>query len=92
MQAARRCMKMNGIFLTFDLTQFSFKQEAEALQQMCLMNGLLEKQVQAMQSRMQDDFYALSTHETFNLLREAGFVQVHSFTQVLSYQGFIAEY
>jgi len=92
MHTARLSMKPNGIFLTFDLTQFNFEQEAETLKQMCLMNGLLDKQVEAMLTRLKDDFYTLSTKETFALLSDAGFSQVHSFAQVLCYQGFIAQH
>ena len=92
MKAVEMCLKPKGVFLSFDLTHFSFTQEAEALSHMCRMNGLVEKQVQAMQSRMSDDFYALSAEETLDLLREAGFSQTHSFTQVLCYQGFIAQH
>ena len=91
MRTARLCMKPNGIFLTFDLTQFSFEQEATSLKQICLMHGLRHKQVEAMQSRIQDDFYALTANETVELLNEVGFSQVHSFAQVLCYQGFIAQ-
>lgn len=91
-KAARASLKSNGIFLSFDLTQFSFAQEAESLNRICLMNGLREQQVQAMQSRMNDDFYALSANETLELLSEAGFSKVSAFTQIFSYQGFIAQH
>jgi tRNA (cmo5U34)-methyltransferase len=50
------------------------------------------KQVEAMLTRLKDDFYTLSTKETFALLSDAGFSQVHSFAQVLCYQGFIAQH
>lgn len=90
-RAARCGLKPGGIFLTFDLTQFRFAQEAESLKQICKMNGLMDKQTHAMLSRMNDDFYALSDEETVNLMHDAGFAQVNSFTQVLCYQGFIAQ-
>lgn len=90
LQGAQQCLKSSGIFLTFDLMQFHDQQEAMALKRLCEMNGLAEKQTQAMLNRMNDDFHALTELDTLALLQKAGFKQMSSFTQILCYQGFIA--
>jgi len=44
-----------------------------------------------MLQRLEDDFFALSEQETFQLLKQTGFSQVKRFTQLLCYEGFIAQ-
>ncbi|CAM4254098.1 class I SAM-dependent methyltransferase [Acinetobacter pragensis] len=90
LQGAQQCLKPDGIFLTFDLMQFHDWQEASALKQLCEMNGLAEKQTQAMLERMAEDFFPLNESTTRNVLQAAGFRKIECFTQILCYQGFIA--
>ncbi|MBJ9984869.1 class I SAM-dependent methyltransferase [Acinetobacter sp. S40] len=90
LDAIRKRIKAGGLFLTFDLTAMQTEQEQEALKNICESNGLTEVQTSAMLKRLSDDFYALSDNQTFDLLEKAGFSPVRRFTQILSYQGFLA--
>ena len=90
MQGARQCLNAEGIFMTFDLMQFKSELEAGALKQICELNGLSEKQTQAMLHRMRDDFFALNDLQTLEHLQQAGFGKAERFSQILCYQGFIA--
>ncbi|MDY6467673.1 class I SAM-dependent methyltransferase [Acinetobacter faecalis] len=82
-------LKQNGIFLTFDLMKFETENESEILKDICMQNGLSEKQASTMLSRLNDDFYPLSENETLGLLEKIGFHKTQRFIQVASYKGFI---
>ena len=83
-------LKQHGVFIGFDLTAMKTDQERGMLQHICEANGLSTAQSTAMLSRLADDFYPLSEQETFEQLSLAGFGSVQRFTQILSYQGFMA--
>lgn len=83
-------LKQHGVFIGFDLTVMKTDQERGMLQHICEANGLSTAQSTAMLSRLADDFYPLSEQETFEQLNLAGFASVQRFTQILSYQGFMA--
>ncbi len=83
-------LKQQGVFIGFDLTAMKTDQERGMLKHICEKNGLSTAQSTAMLSRLADDFYPLSEQETFEQLSLAGFGSVQRFTQILSYQGFIA--
>lgn len=83
-------LKSQGIFITFDLTKINSAHELETLKQICEANGLTPAQAAAMVERMEDDFYPLSEQETFEQLKASGFDAVQRFTQILSYQGYMA--
>ena len=83
-------LKQHGVFIGFDLTVMKTDQERGMLQHICEANGLSTAQSTAMLSRLADDFYPLSEQETFEQLSLAGFGSVQRFTQILSYQGFMA--
>ncbi len=79
------------MFITFDLVKIVSLQEKLSLKYICENNGLSEKQTETMLQRLEGDFFALSEQETFQLLKQAGFSQVKRFTQLLCYEGFIAQ-
>ncbi|OTG95157.1 SAM-dependent methyltransferase [Acinetobacter sp. ANC 4654] len=83
-------LKQHGVFIGFDLTEMNTDQERGMLQHICEANGLSTAQSTAMLNRLADDFYPLSEQETFEQLSLAGFGSVQRFTQILSYQGFMA--
>jgi len=83
-------LKPQGLFITFDLTKIKSDQELEILKHVCEANGLTTSQSAAMIDRLDDDFYPLSEPETFEQLKLSGFDSVERFTQILSYQGFMA--
>ncbi|MEG2921334.1 MAG: class I SAM-dependent methyltransferase [Acinetobacter sp.] len=83
-------LKQQGVFIGFDLTVMKTDQERGMLKHICEANGLTTAQSTAMLSRLADDFYPLSEQETFEQLSLAGFGSVQRFTQILSYQGFMA--
>ena len=83
-------LKQHGVFIGFDLTTIKTDQDRGMLQHICEANGLSTAQSTAMLSRLADDFYPLSEQETFEQLSLAGFGSVQRFTQILSYQGFMA--
>ncbi|WP_291369350.1 class I SAM-dependent methyltransferase [Acinetobacter sp. UBA5934] len=84
-------LKSQGLFLTFDLTKIKSTQELQALRSICEANGLTPSQTAAMVDRLDDDFIPLSKQETFEQLKGCGFDAVERFTQILSYQGFMAK-
>jgi len=84
-------LKSQGLFLTFDLTKIKSTQELQALRSICEANGLTPSQTAAMVDRLDDDFFPLSKQETFEQLKGCGFDAVERFTQILSYQGFMAK-
>ena len=83
-------LKQQGLFITFDFTRIKSDQELQVLKHICEANGLSTAQATAMIDRLADDFYPLSEQETFEQLSLAGFGSVQRFTQILSYQGFMA--
>jgi tRNA (cmo5U34)-methyltransferase len=84
-------LKSQGLFLTFDLTKIKSAQELQVLRSICEANGLTPSQTAAMVDRLDDDFFPLSEQETFEQLKDCGFDAVERFTQILSYQGFMAK-
>ncbi|MCG2609292.1 class I SAM-dependent methyltransferase [Acinetobacter sp. SM34] len=84
-------LKSQGIFITFDLTRIKSEQGLQALKYLCEANGLTTSQAAAMVDRLDDDFYPLSEQETFEQLKGCGFDSIERFTQILCYQGFIAQ-
>ncbi|MEO9346721.1 class I SAM-dependent methyltransferase [Acinetobacter radioresistens] len=84
-------LKPGGMFITFDLVKIVSLQEKLSLKYICENNGLSEKQTETMLQRLEGDFFALSEQETFQLLKQTGFSQVKRFTQLLCYEGFIAQ-
>ena len=83
-------LKPQGVFLTFDLTRIKSEQELEILKHICGANGLTTSQATAMIDRIEDDFYPLSEQEILVQLKLSGFDSVERFTQILSYQGYLA--
>ncbi|OAL81655.1 SAM-dependent methyltransferase [Acinetobacter sp. SFB] len=83
-------LKPQGLFITFDLTRIKSDQELEILKHISQANGLTTSQSAAMIDRLEDDFYPLSKQETFEQLKLSGFDSVERFTQILSYQGYLA--
>ncbi len=79
-----------GIFMTFDLTKIRSEQELQSLKYLCEANGLTTSQAAVMVERLEDDFYPLSEQETLQQLKANGFDAVQRFTQILSYQGYMA--
>lgn len=89
-EAIYESLKLQGIFITFDLTQIQSEQELETLKNVVEINGLSSAQSTAMIRRLTDDFYPLSSQETSDQLNKNGFNSIMPFTQILAYQGFIA--
>ncbi|MDD2947016.1 MULTISPECIES: class I SAM-dependent methyltransferase [unclassified Acinetobacter] len=83
-------LKSQGLFMTFDLTKIKSDQELQTLRYVCEANGLTTSQTAVMVDRLDDDFYPLSEQETFEQLKGGGFDTVERFTQILSYQGYMA--
>ena len=86
-----RCLKNSGLLLTYDLMPCSNPQHLQALRYLCLAQGLTEEQCQKMLERMAQDFFSLTTEGYIKLLEKTGFESVHPYTQILTYQGFIAK-
>jgi tRNA (cmo5U34)-methyltransferase len=84
-------LKSQGIFITFDFTRIKSEQGLQALKYLCEANGLTTSQAAAMVDRLDDDFYPLSEQETFEQLKGCGFDSIERFTQILCFQGFIAQ-
>lgn len=87
----QRKLKQDGIFITFDLTQIITQKEKETLKHLCEINGLTPDQTMAMLKRLDHDFFPLSEELTCQALSNAGFKEINRFTQILCYQGFIAQ-
>ena len=84
-------LNMGGFLLTYDLMTCTNPQQLQALQHLCLKQGLTEEQCQKMIERMDQDFFTLSSAEYFQLLNKSGFEVIQPYSQMLSYQGFMAQ-
>lgn len=84
-------LKEKAVLLTYDLMTCVNAQQLKALRYLCLAQGLTEEQCQKMLERMDQDFFSLTTEGYIKLLEKAGFERVQSYTQILTYQGFIAK-
>lgn len=86
-----RCLKNSGLLLTYDLMPCSNPQHLQALRYLCMGQGLTELQCQKMLDRMENDFFTISFSEYQQQLQGIGFEDVHSYSQILMYQGLIAK-
>lgn len=84
-------LKQDGVFITFDLTQIITQKEKETLRHLCEINGLTPEQTVVMLTRLDHVFFPLSEELTYQLLRNADFKDFKRFTQIVCYQGFIAQ-
>ncbi|WP_144730856.1 class I SAM-dependent methyltransferase [Acinetobacter oleivorans] len=84
-------LKEKAILLTYDLMTCVNPQQLQALRYLCLDQGLTEEQCQKMLERMAQDFFSLTTEGYIKLLQKTGFESVQPYTQILTYQGFIAK-
>ncbi|ENV07980.1 hypothetical protein F966_03840 [Acinetobacter higginsii] len=84
-------LKADGLLMTYDLMACEDPQQFKALPLLCQNNGLSAEQSQAMMERLAQDFFTLSFDAYQQLLQHTGFEQVHCFSQVLTYQGLIAQ-
>lgn len=84
-------LKEDGILLTYDLMACTDPQQFQALRYVCLAQGLTEVQCQKMLERMAQEFFTLSFTDYQQLLHSTGFMDVHSYSQILMYQGLIAQ-
>ncbi|QNX07707.1 methyltransferase domain-containing protein [Acinetobacter seifertii] len=84
-------LKEKAVLLTYDLMTCVNPQQLQALRYLCLDQGLTEDQCQKMLERMAQDFFSLTTEGYIKLLQETGFESVQLYTQILTYQGFIAK-
>jgi len=84
-------LKENAVLLTYDLMTCINPQQLQALRYLCLAQGLTEEQCQKMLERMAQDFFSLTTEGYIKLLQKTGFESVQPYTQILTYQGFIAK-
>ncbi|WP_288378207.1 class I SAM-dependent methyltransferase [uncultured Acinetobacter sp.] len=86
-----RCLKRSGLLLTYDLMPCNNPQHLQALRYLCMTQGLTELQCQKMLDRMENDFFTISFSEYQQRLQDIGFEDVHSYSQILMYQGLIAK-
>ncbi|WP_151795646.1 class I SAM-dependent methyltransferase [Acinetobacter soli] len=86
-----RCLKKSGLLLTYDLMPCNNPQHLQALRYLCMTQGLTELQCQKMLGRMENDFFTISFSEYQQRLQGIGFENVHSYSQILMYQGLIAK-
>lgn len=84
-------LKEKAVLLTYDLMTCVNPQQLQALRYLCLAQGLTEEQCQKMLERMVQDFFSLTSEGYIKLLQKTGFESVQSYTQILTYQGFIAK-
>ncbi|ENX57446.1 MULTISPECIES: class I SAM-dependent methyltransferase [Acinetobacter] len=84
-------LKADGLLITYDLMACEDSQQFQALPLLCQSNGLSVEQSQAMMERLGQDFFRISFGAYRQLLQHTGFEQVHCFSQVLTYQGLIAQ-
>ncbi|ENW81715.1 hypothetical protein F909_01399 [Acinetobacter sp. ANC 3929] len=84
-------LKAEGLLITYDLMTVEGPLQFQALPLLCQSNGLSLEQSQAMMERLGQDFFTLSFDAYQQLLCGTGFRQVHCFSQVLTYQGLIAQ-
>ena len=89
-QSIGQVLKLNAMLISFDLMRFETVAEALQLKEICLYNGLSEKQAQAMLDRLELDFYPLSEAETIQYFQKAKLFNIKQFIQVASYRGFYA--
>lgn len=85
------CLKEKAILLTYDLMTCINPKQLQALRYLCLAQGLTEQQCQKMLERMAQDFFSLTSEGYIKLLEKTGFESVEPYTQILTYQGFIAK-
>lgn len=78
-----------GLCLSYELTQIVNARQLETLKILAIKTGLSEKQAEIMANRIDQDFALISVDQMKHLYREAGFVSVDTFAQVLNYCGFI---
>lgn len=84
-------LKEKAVLLTYDLMTCINPMQLQALRYLCLAQGLTEEQCQKMLERMAQDFFSLTTEGYIKLLEKTGFESVEPYTQILTYQGFIAK-
>lgn len=80
-----------AVLLTYDLMTCIDPIQLQALPYLCLDQGLTEEQCQKMLERMARDFFSLTTEGYIKLLEKTGFESIQPYTQILTYQGFIAK-
>lgn len=84
-------LKEKAPLLTYDLMTCANPQQLQALHYLCLAQGLTEEQCQKCWSVWRRTFFSLTTEGYIKLLEKTGFESVQPYTQILSYQGFIAK-
>ena len=84
-------LKEKAVLLTYDLMTCINPMQLQALRYLCLAQGLTEEQCQKMLERMAQDFFSLTTEGYIKLLEKTGFESIQTYTQILTYQGFIAK-
>ncbi|NNP69108.1 class I SAM-dependent methyltransferase [Acinetobacter sp. Ac_5812] len=84
-------LRAKGLLITYDLMAVEDPLQFQALPLLCQSNGLSVEQSQAMMERLGQDFFTLAFDDYQQLLQRTGFAQVHCFSQVLIYQGLIAQ-
>ncbi|MBJ9425970.1 class I SAM-dependent methyltransferase [Acinetobacter seifertii] len=84
-------LKEKAVLLTYDLMTCINPMQLQALRYLCLAQGLTEEQCQKMLGRMAQDFFSLTTEGCIKLLEKTGFESIQPYTQILTYQGFIAK-
>lgn len=84
-------LKEKAVLLTYDLMTCINPMQLQALRYLCLAQGLTEEQCQKMLERMAQDFFSLTTEGCIKLLEKTGFESIQPYTQILTYQGFIAK-
>ncbi len=85
------CLKEKAVLLTYDLMTCINPMQLQALRYLCLAQGLREEQCQKMLERMAQDFFSLTSEGYIKLLEKTGFESIQPYTQILTYQGFIAK-
>lgn len=86
-----RCLKPQGILLTYDLGVIETQQEHDILQYVCQEQGLSLQQAQAMSARLEDDFALICSDQYQDLLLQSGFIKIKIYLNVLNYVGFFAQ-
>lgn len=86
-----KSLKNKGLCLNFDLMKMAQEHYKHALKHATISLGLSENQSTAMLERLDQDFYLISIKELHDLYIQTGFKSVESFTQILSFYGFIAQ-
>ncbi|OCZ56422.1 class I SAM-dependent methyltransferase [Acinetobacter seifertii] len=84
-------LKEKAVLLTYDLMTCINPMQLQALRYLCLAQGLTEEQCQKMLERMAQDFFSLTSEGYIKLLEKTGFESIQPYTQILTYQGFIAK-